>query len=175
MAAFNFQLQGTGTVQASLMAKLTVQSNLSVSRTSEKPAELTTAKQELRDLNQQLKREKCLRMQVETETRTLLRLLRLFSTNQKTCKGSQSRLLSAELKSEKTKQDQLCHEILELQQTLQKEQDLSNQGEAENLADFEVMEAVCKEFDRQLRKEKRLGAEAESSKLEAIKIGELLF
>lgn len=62
-------------------------------------------------------------------------------------------------------QDELRHEILELQRTLQNEQNLRNQAEAENLTDLEIEEAFCKEFDRQPQKEKRPRAAAERSQL----------
>ncbi|XP_044049271.1 uncharacterized abhydrolase domain-containing protein DDB_G0269086-like isoform X2 [Siniperca chuatsi] len=136
--------------------------------------ELTAAKQELEDLNQQLKTEKHLRMQVEAEKLEAVEiaetLFHKLEDMQRVLeeRSAESWLLSAELKSEKTKQDQLAHEILELQQKLQKEQDLRNQAEAENFKDFEMEVSVCKEFDRQLQKEKKLRAEAEQSKLEAL-------
>ncbi|KAE8290766.1 hypothetical protein D5F01_LYC10356 [Larimichthys crocea] len=80
----------------------------------------------------------------------------------------------SDLKSEKTKQDQLHQEILDLQQTLQTEQALREEAEAENLKDFEMLEAACTEFDEQLQKESKLREEAEIGKMEAVEIAETL-
>lgn len=82
---------------------------------------------------------------------------------------------STQLKSAKKEQDELHCEILEVQQMLQKEKDLKNQTDAENRTCFIVKEAVCKEIEQQLQREKRLRAEAKSSRLEAVKNSKALF
>ncbi|KAG8005307.1 hypothetical protein GBF38_011301 [Nibea albiflora] len=134
--------------------------------------ELAEAKREMEDLNWQLESEKCLRKQVENDKLEAVENA-LFQTLEDLQRVSEES--SAELKSEKTKQDLLHYEILDLQQMLQAEQDWRKQAEAENLSDFEMVENISKEFHGQLQKEKQLRAEAERSKVEAIKTAEELF
>ncbi|KAE8290763.1 hypothetical protein D5F01_LYC10353 [Larimichthys crocea] len=129
---------------------------------------LSEAKQELEDLNRQLKTEIHLRMQVENEK---LEAVEIAETLFQRLEDMQS---VSDLKSEKTKQDQLHQEILDLQQMLQTEQTLREKAEAENLKDVEMLEALCKEFDGQLQKESKLREEAEIGKMEAVDIAETL-
>ncbi|XP_027143921.1 myosin-11-like [Larimichthys crocea] len=129
---------------------------------------LSEAKQELEDLNRELKTEKHLRMQVENEK---LEAVEIAETLFQRLEDMQS---VSDLKSEKTKQDQLHQEILDLQQMLQTEQTLREEAEAENLKDFEMLEAACTEFDEQLQKESKLREEAEIGKMEAVEIAETL-
>ncbi|XP_022604135.1 myosin heavy chain, fast skeletal muscle-like [Seriola dumerili] len=135
---------------------------------------VTPAKQQLKNLNQQLEREKHLRMQVEADK---LEAVEIADTLFKTIDDMQraSEECSAELKSEKSKQDQLHVQILQLQQTLQQERDLTVQAEAETLIDFRNMEVFYRDFNRQLQAERKLRAEVERSRLEAVKISEALF
>ncbi|KAE8281889.1 hypothetical protein D5F01_LYC19276 [Larimichthys crocea] len=130
--------------------------------------ELAEAKQKVEYLNRQLESEKRLRKQVDNDKLEAVEIAEtLFRTLEDLQRVSEES--SAELKSEKTKQDQRRYEILDLQQMLQTEQDLRKQAEAENLSYFEMVEDTSKEFHRQLQKEKQLRAEAERSKEEAIK------
>lgn len=142
-------------------------------------AELSEAKHELEDLQQQLHTQKVLRMQAETEKLEAVEIAEaLFHKLDEMQRVSEERsaercVLLAQLKTEEAKQE-VGHEILELQQTLHKEQELRNQAEAHKLTDFEFEEAFCKEVDRRLQKERELRTEAERSKLEAVQIREAL-
>lgn len=85
--------------------------------------EVTTAKRDLEDLSKELQREKVSRVQAETEKLEAVEIAEaLFH-----------KLDNMQRVSE---EDQLRHEILELQQIFQKEKDLRNQAETENLKDF---------------------------------------
>ena len=132
---------------------------------------LLVVEQEMEDLKEQLQREKVLRIRAETDKLEAVEIAEalfheveeLQSVSEE--RSAESQLLSAELKSEKSKKDQLHHEILELQQMLREEQDLRSQVDADCLMDFELVEAVCKELDHQLQRG--------SSKLDTVKIWEM--
>lgn len=84
---------------------------------------LNVAKRDLEDLSKELQREKVSRVQAETEKLEAVEIAEaLFH-----------KLDNMQRVSE---EDQLRHEILELQQIFQKEKDLRNQAETENLKDF---------------------------------------
>lgn len=132
---------------------------------------LLMVEQEMEDLKEQLQTEKVLRIRAETDKLEAVEIAEalfheveeLQSVSEE--RSAESQLLSAELKSEKSKKDQLHHEILELQQMLREEQDLRSQVDADCLMDFELVEAVCKELDHQLQRG--------SSKLDTVKIWEM--
>ncbi|XP_071353454.1 trichohyalin-like [Trachinotus anak] len=136
--------------------------------------ELTEAKQQLKDLNQQLEREKHLRMQVEADKLEAVEIAEtLFKTLEDIQKASEE--CSAELKSEKSKQDQFHLEILKLQQMHQEEKDLRIQAEAETLTGFMNEGLFYRDLDCQLRTERKLRAEVERRRLEAVEISKALF
>ena len=132
---------------------------------------LLMVEQEMEDLKEKLQTEKVLRIRAETDKLEAVEIAEalfheveeLQSVSEE--RSAESQLLSAELKSEKSKKDQLHHEILELQQMLREEQDLRSQVDADCLMDFELVEAVCKELDHQLQRG--------SSKLDTVKIWEM--
>lgn len=129
-------------------------------------AELSVTKQQLTDLIQQLEAEKHLRMQVEADKLEAVEIADiLFGAIEDMKKES-----LAQLRSEKSKQDQLHLEILKLKQGLQREEELRLLAEADAFTCHGNMEFTC-----QLQTEKKLRMEAERSRLEAVRVSMALY
>lgn len=129
-------------------------------------AELAVARQQLTDLNQQLEAEKHLRMQVEVDKLEAVEIADiLFGTIENMKEEG-----LAQLKSEKSKQDELHHEIMKLRQTLRKEEEQRALVEADAMF-------CCKniDFHCQLQIEEKLRMEMEESRREAVGISRALF
>eukprot|EP00064_Thunnus_orientalis_P021897 superscaffoldBa00006950_g22067 len=131
-------------------------------------AELTEAKHELEDLQQQLHTEKVSRRRAETEKLEAVDIAEaLFHKVDETQRlseelSAESCVLSARLRSEEAKQAELRHEILELQRTLHKEKQLRAEAEKSNLEAVRAAEALFQKLEEARTVAEKLSAESQT-------------
>ncbi|MEQ2215992.1 hypothetical protein XENOCAPTIV_009129 [Xenoophorus captivus] len=131
--------------------------------------EVAVAHRELDKLCQELKEEKEMRAQTESEKLEAVEIAQTLLD-----KLEKMEIISKERASEVQDEDIPYLDIQQLQEMLQRERKLRVCAETENLDEFKIVEAFCEELEQELKKERELSAQTEAEKHEAVEIAQIV-